>query len=48
MNTPNIRSFEQVVPMIYAADCPFVLYVDSETLVKRKEFEKSISDKLTI
>ena len=34
--------------MLRAANCPFVLYVGSQKLVKRKEFEKYISNKLSI
>lgn len=34
--------------MLHAANCPFVLYVGSKKLVKRKEFEEYISNKLSI
>ena len=34
--------------MLRAANCPFVLYVGSKKLVKRKEFEEYISNKLAI
>lgn len=34
--------------MLKQPDCPFVLYVGSKKLVKRKEFEAYISSKLII
>ena len=34
--------------MLRTPNCPFVLYVGSKKLVKRKEFEQYISDKLVI
>lgn len=34
--------------MLRSPNCPFVLYVGSKKLVKRKEFEQYISDKLVI
>ena len=34
--------------MLRAANCPFVLYVGAKKLVKRKEFEEYISNKLVI
>ena len=34
--------------MLREPNCPFVLYVGSKKLVKRKEFEKYISDALVI
>ena len=34
--------------MLRAPNCPFVLYVGTKKLVKRKEFERFISRKLTI
>ena len=34
--------------MLRSPNCPFVLYVGRKKLVKRKEFEQFISNKLTI
>lgn len=34
--------------MLRSPNCPFVLYVGTKKLVKRKEFELFISNKLTI
>ena len=34
--------------MLWNPNCPFVLYVGTKKLVKRKEFEQFISNKLTI
>jgi excisionase family DNA binding protein len=34
--------------MLRNPNCPFVLYVGTKKLVKRKEFEQFISNKLTI
>ena len=34
--------------MLKAPNCPFVLYVGTKKLVKRKEFEQFISDMLII
>lgn len=34
--------------MLKAPNCPFVLYVGTKKLVKRKEFEQYISSKLII
>lgn len=34
--------------MLRAPNCPFVLFVGSKKLVKRREFEQFISNKLTI
>lgn len=34
--------------MLRALNCPFVLFVGTKKLVKRKEFERFISDKLVI
>ena len=34
--------------MLRSPNCPFVLYVGSKKLVKRKEFEQYISDKFVI
>ena len=34
--------------MLKATNCPFVLYVGTKKLVKRKEFEQYISSKLII
>ena len=34
--------------MLRSANCPFVLYVGAKKLVKRREFEQFISQKLTI
>lgn len=34
--------------MLRSPNCPFVLYVGTKKLVKRKEFEQFISHKLTI
>ena len=34
--------------MLRNPNCPFVLYVGTKKLVKRKEFEQIISNKLTI
>lgn len=34
--------------MLRNPNCPFVLYVGNKKLVKRKEFEQFISNKLTI
>lgn len=34
--------------MLRTPNCPFVLYVGTKKLVKRKEFEQFISSKLTI
>ncbi len=34
--------------MLRSPNCPFVLYVGTKKLVKRKEFEQFISRKLTI
>lgn len=34
--------------LLRTPNCPFVLYVGTKRLVKRKEFERFISQKLTI
>lgn len=34
--------------MLRSPNCPFVLYIDTKKLVKRREFEQFISQKLTI
>jgi len=34
--------------MLRAPNCPFVLFVGTKKLVKRKEFEEYISDKIII
>lgn len=34
--------------MLRSPNCPFVLFVGNKKLVKRKEFEQYISDKLVI
>ncbi len=34
--------------MLRSPNCPFVLYVGTKKLVKRKEFEKFISEQLVI
>jgi len=34
--------------MLRSPNCPFVLYVGTKKLVKRREFEEFISDKLII
>lgn len=34
--------------MLRAPNCPFVLFVGSKKLVKRKEFEKYISERVVI
>ena len=34
--------------MLRMPNCPFVIYVGAKKLVKRKEFEKYISDRITI
>jgi hypothetical protein len=34
--------------LLRAPNCPFVLYVDTKKLVKRKEFEQFISQRLII
>ena len=34
--------------MLRSPNCPFVLYVGTKKLVKRKEFEQFISQKITI
>ena len=34
--------------MLRSPNCPFVLYVGTKKLVKRKEFEKYIHDKFAI
>ena len=34
--------------MLRAPNCPFVLFVGTKKLVKRKEFEQFISEKLVI
>lgn len=34
--------------MLRTPNCPFVLYVGTKRLVKRKEFEKFLSEKLAI
>lgn len=38
----------KISSMLRMPNCPFVLYVGNKKLVKRKEFEKFISDKLVI
>ena len=38
----------KIVAMLKQPNCPFVLYVGSKKLVKRKEFEAYISSKLII
>ncbi len=38
----------KISSMLRTPNCPFVLYVGNKKLVKRKEFEKFISDKLVI
>ena len=35
-------------PMLRTPNCPFVLFVGTKKLVKRKEFEQFISEKLVI
>ena len=34
--------------MLRSPNCPFILYVGTKKLVKRKEFEKYINDKFVI
>ena len=41
-------SINKIDAMLKQPNCPFVLYVGSKKLVKRKEFEAYISSKLII
>ena len=41
-------SINKIDAMLKQPNCPFVLYVESKKLVKRKEFEAYISSKLII
>ena len=43
----NIR-INKIEKMLREPNCPFVLYVGTKKLVKRKEFEEFISKKLII
>ncbi len=38
----------KIESMLRSANCPFVLYVGTKKLVKRKEFERFVSQKTTI
>lgn len=38
----------KIESMLHSPNCPFVLYVGSKKLVKRREFEQYISHKLMI
>ena len=38
----------KIESLLRSPNCPFVLYVDTKKLVKRKEFEQFISHKLVI
>ena len=38
----------KIESMLRSPNCPFVLYVGSKKLVKRREFEQFISEKLVI
>ncbi len=38
----------KIESMLRSPNCPFVLYVGTKKLVKRREFEQFISQKLTI
>lgn len=38
----------KIESMLRSVNCPFVLYVGTKKLVKRREFEQFISRKLTI
>ncbi len=38
----------KIVSMLRSPNCPFVLYVGTKKLVKRREFEQFISQKITI
>ena len=38
----------KIYSLLRAPNCPFVLYVGNKKLVKRKEFEKFLSEKLVI
>ena len=44
----NNIGINRIDRMLRNPNCPFVLYVGTKKLVKRKEFEQFISNKLTI
>ena len=44
----NIGINKKIESMLRSPNCPFVLYVGSKKLVKRREFEQYISHKLMI
>lgn len=39
---------DKIDSMLRMSNCPFVLYVGTKKLVKRREFEQFISQKITI
>ena len=41
-------SINKIDSMLRSPNCPFVLFVGTKKLVKRKEFEQFISEKLVI
>lgn len=44
----NVIGINKIDSMLRMPNCPFVLYVGTKKLVKRREFEQFISQKLTI
>lgn len=44
----NVTEINKIDSMLRMPNCPFVLYVGTKKLVKRREFEQFISQKLTI
>lgn len=44
----DVCSYNKIDSMLREPNCPFVLYVGTKRLVKRKEFEVFLSEKLVI
>ena len=44
----NCIGINKIGSMLRAPNCPFVLFVGTKKLVKRREFEEYISQKLVI
>ena len=48
LTSKEAAEYSNIGSMLRAPKCPFVLFVGTKKLVKRKEFEQYISSKLVI
>jgi hypothetical protein len=48
LTTKEAAEYNKIDSMLRTPNCPFVLFVGTKKLVKRKEFKQFISEKLVI